>query len=564
VKKRHSSLPDDLPALDLSNSSGEVVDVKRKADEKNISDAQDNDDEYLQLKEFGALRSHLSTKPSCFVALDIDETIFQTPGAPSYLVTKDGVSQFQRFVRERFADYDTRNMWCRKLGQVLKTKVPVESSTVDVIKEFQEQKCWVFGITARFSEMASMTEKQLANLGVNLASTAPFPPTRIQDPATKALCANGIIYCNSLDKGVVLNRFLENVVFRSFLQKPPEHRDKSFLPSSFVFVDDQFDHVKSVRHISCLETLGIPVSCYHYLPHPSEDKHVSAEDQSQILDLQMRRFVETERVLTNEEAKAQLQERSLDCEKALDERGPCLSGLALAKPLEAKADRSEPGPEPPSIPLKRNLPFPFMLVTTGAPGSKQAVNSVSIEDSVSDKSEPMATPSKPLPKLQILIPPKVGRKLPAGFMLVTTGEPTPPESPNVEMHEAKSEPASPNVVMREAKSEPASPNVVMDEAKSEQLSEVDSLSPTLSSEEGIRQSPYFAALEAERSKTDVVPSLAKKDERPSIRQKEKFLKQKMNKKVQKAKVGFRRSDLRTFVHVHGQRQQQRRHRKRGK
>lgn len=276
-----------------------------------------NEKKVKQLSDFGQILEHVDIRPSCLVALDIDETIVQTKGGPSHLLTDWGVAEFQRWILSRFPDFVTRNKWCRKLEQRLKTKDLVQKDTAEVIRELQAQGCWVFGLTARFSEMASMTDKQLADVDVDLNAHSPFAGRRLLDPATKALLRNSIIYCNSQPKGVVLNRFLE-MLFRSHLLDP-NNTNLMPLPGGLVFVDDNYGHVVSVsQDLDCLKKLPIPVTSYHYVPEQEQSTYVAADpsdyllgteekEKWAILETQMKVFVDEGVILTNAEARKRVE-----------------------------------------------------------------------------------------------------------------------------------------------------------------------------------------------------------------------------------------------------------------
>lgn len=272
-----------------------------------------------QLDDLSQILEHVNVKPSCLVAFDIDETIVQTEGAPSHLMTDHGVQEFQRWILGRFPDFHSRNKWCRKLEKCLKTKTLMQSDTAEVIRELQAQGCWVFGLTARFSEMAGMTDKQLEDVGVDLNAHSPFAGRRLLDPVTKGLLRNSIIYCNSQPKGIVLNRFLE-MLFRSHLLDP-DNTDLMPLPGELVFVDDNFQHVVSVsQDVDCLKKLSIPISSYHYVPKKEQSDYVATypsdyllgtqeKETRAILETQMEVFVDEGVILTNAQARERVAER---------------------------------------------------------------------------------------------------------------------------------------------------------------------------------------------------------------------------------------------------------------
>merc|ERR1711907_4733 len=80
------------------------------------------------------------------------------------------------------------------------------------IRELQRKNCRVFALTARYVQLAERTHRVLESLGVNFQESAPFPAHPIQDPVTKAVVMNGIVYCNGADKGAILSRLLTSVI----------------------------------------------------------------------------------------------------------------------------------------------------------------------------------------------------------------------------------------------------------------------------------------------------------------------------------------------------------------
>merc|ERR1712054_175464 len=112
---------------------------------------------------------------------------------------------------------------CRvKLQAALNSKRLVQPSTANLVRALQERGCWVFGCTSRYAPMSEKTTKTLLSLGIDLTLRSPFPPGKaLYDPRTEALCKDGIVYTNAINKAIVLNRFLEKVVFRSYPRFAP-------------------------------------------------------------------------------------------------------------------------------------------------------------------------------------------------------------------------------------------------------------------------------------------------------------------------------------------------------
>jgi len=236
--------------------------------------------------------------------------------------------------------------FCRELEKAIKDKVLVEPKIPTVIRDLQSSGCWVFGVTARYHEMAVSTDKCLKSLGINFAPSSPFPPQFLRDPQTGAVCVNGIIYCNGLSKGNVLKRFFENVVLRNVLTKKKQNQHTTSpiscsntksnspsnkqnrleatsssstststsssssssiagLPDRFIFIDDQRSQAECIsKDLTCARTLSIPITCYHYTPEILRDpcEKMDRRQRGIILLKQMMYFIETKMVLSNKEA----------------------------------------------------------------------------------------------------------------------------------------------------------------------------------------------------------------------------------------------------------------------
>jgi len=220
--------------------------------------------------------------------------------------------------------------------------------------------------------MAVGTHKCLTALGINFALTAPFPSQMLRDPKSGAVCVNGIIYCNGLSKGMVLNRFFENVVLRGALANKgnpslvsassssslsqatlpttgsicSSTQSSIKLPEQFVFIDDQRSQAECIlKELTCARTLKIPVLCYHYTPPAIRDpcETMNKKQCGQILIKQMLHFIEKKIVLSNQEALQLLRNPS----------SPVVS----------------PSPSPPSPVISPSAPSPTVKVVVGRMGN---------------------------------------------------------------------------------------------------------------------------------------------------------------------------------------------------
>lgn len=217
--------------------------------------------------------------PGCFVALDIDETIQMSSYAPSILLSNKGIQTYQKMLNTepyKSMPLDFLNERRNRLQAALHAKRLVESDTKEVIEELQQRGCWVFGLTSRYNEMAAHTSTVLKQLGIDLASRAPFPVGKsLRDPQTNALCQDGVIFTNATNKAFILDRFLTNVVFRNVGQASPETR--AALPPRVFFVDDRIENVKHLSMgMKSTTKLNIPVCSYHFIPAEVAEEEATA------------------------------------------------------------------------------------------------------------------------------------------------------------------------------------------------------------------------------------------------------------------------------------------------
>eukprot|EP00808_Paulinella_micropora_P031540 g64871.t1 len=274
----------------------------------------DNMEEPLRkMTSFEELREMAAGK-NLLVGIDLDETVIMTEQSPSWLLTSFGVATFQAFVNRKYSDFSTRNKLCRQLEAALKRKKLVEENIPTIIRELQESGCWVFGLTARYNEMAASTSSTLLKLGVDFSPKSPFLPQAV-DPRTGGSCVNGIVYCNGMKKGVVLSQLLHKVspaFLRSGFLGGGSNNDARC--DGAVFIDDSLQQLCSLQKDLMLPgDLDVVIHCRHYqaacLVDSDEDQlppEKLAVERGKVLLKQMTVFSEQQRVLTNSEARALL------------------------------------------------------------------------------------------------------------------------------------------------------------------------------------------------------------------------------------------------------------------
>ena len=213
------------------------------------------------------------------------------------MMSLEGIKMFEEFVRKLNISPDAKADLIRRMQEMLNQKVPVERHTAVYIDELQKKGCWVFGLTARYSTMAEETATSLSTLGVDLEKTSLLSRgTTLIDHSTRAVYASGVLFTNNSDKGQILERFLDSVVFGPYRDvdngivsscMPPK------LPSEIHFVDDRLLNAESVlRGLQLPQEHGVDVHCYHYTAASVD--HVSRSltaRERKIAETQIRHFV---------------------------------------------------------------------------------------------------------------------------------------------------------------------------------------------------------------------------------------------------------------------------------
>ena len=162
----------------------------------------------FRLARLSSLLPHVQSGD--LVALDIDDTLIKKKHSPCMLLSEHGLQRFHHFLMQHVKDYATKQEKTNALYQALKDFVPTEENTVQVIADLQMKGAKVFGLTARYSEMAQSTRMSLAKLGIDLTKTPPLSlPGKAIDIQTNAAVVDGIVYCNNVDKGVIVQRLME-------------------------------------------------------------------------------------------------------------------------------------------------------------------------------------------------------------------------------------------------------------------------------------------------------------------------------------------------------------------
>lgn len=228
-----------------------------------VDSLSDRDVNFGVLEDIEVLLQH--AQPGAFFALDIDDTLHISQHHPCMMLSHQGIRAYQYLIRKKESYHNRPRDELEErriaLQEALNSKRLVQPRTADVVKALQDKGCWVFGLTSRYAEMADRTIATLLSLGIDLSLRSPFPAGKaLFDPRTEAVCKDGIIFTNATNKAVVLNRFLEKVVFRSY------PKDSPVPVPEIVFVDDRMENVEHLMAgLHAAASRSIKLTCYHYV-----------------------------------------------------------------------------------------------------------------------------------------------------------------------------------------------------------------------------------------------------------------------------------------------------------
>jgi len=172
--------------------------------------------------------------------LDIDNTLLTS-------VSEFGSERWERFMIDHFISQGipedeavSRGCHLWKAVQTVSEIQWVEDETQAIIQAFHEKKRPVFAITARDLELRTVTENQLASLGLQ------FSDCKVPFPLEPGGYFGGVFYCGDVPKGTVLKNYLElhdcsRLVlvddYRSHLEIAAKMLDQRFIGLRYAFLD---------------------------------------------------------------------------------------------------------------------------------------------------------------------------------------------------------------------------------------------------------------------------------------------------------------------------------------
>ncbi len=283
------------------------------------------------LTKFASLLQYIT--PGSLVAVDIDDTLIRKATFGCSLLTSLGTRQFSEYLKTQYRSasfaekQDITNALSRELGSF----VLAEDEIAQVVRTLQERGVYVFGLTARSSNLSEITTRSLASLGIDLNLAAPPTlPARVLDTQTNTAVVDGIVYCNDTDKGVVFQRLLDLgwlswPIAKSLDPRFPNdvhensEEGKSCTQRTIWFVDDNLHMVtgmisqwtimaeNQVRAYNpanptvCQGKLSL-VCCYYTHPLAASTPPVPIERLEECINLEIEEFIRSGRLLTDNEA----------------------------------------------------------------------------------------------------------------------------------------------------------------------------------------------------------------------------------------------------------------------
>lgn len=223
-----------------------------------------------------------------FLILDLDNTVFrevQMLGTDEWwahsVKQRMGLGEHKRDAENSLA----------MINQEIKKKTKMalmEPELPEMIAKLQRRRVRVIGITARHPNLAALTHMQLRKLAVDFSRTE-FPGHmmtgyKLPELHNAFLFSGNIAFTDGSPKGLVLKYILRRV---------------NLHPGRVVAIDDRIHHVHTF--VETLLELGIPGYVIHYLRFREFE-----EFNPQVADLQFEIFKREGRLVSDDEARAQL------------------------------------------------------------------------------------------------------------------------------------------------------------------------------------------------------------------------------------------------------------------
>lgn len=186
--------------------------------------------EILETSHFAELVEHAT--PETFVLVDIDDTLLlptQTLGTDVWFIHRTNYYITSGIERKEALEMAITD-W-EAVRHLTKVKI-VEAESDRIIKELQQKKITLMGLTTQGLALSTLTTRQLHSLNIDLSVTAPSPEEYYFMNGHGVLYRNGLLSTSGTPKGPALMKFLDMIGYK------PQH---------IVFINDKATHLKDVE-----------------------------------------------------------------------------------------------------------------------------------------------------------------------------------------------------------------------------------------------------------------------------------------------------------------------------
>lgn len=192
----------------------------------------------IETAQFSEITRYL--RPHTLIILDIDDTLLlpvQTLGTDVWFLYRLNTYKAQGMCSEDALDKALAE-W-EAVRHLTAVKI-VEEGTERIIKDMQEQKVIIMGLTTQGLALATRTVRQLHSLGIDLCKTAPCSEDHYFLNGHGVLYREGLLFTSGTPKGPALLKFLDLIGYQ---------------PKCVVFINDKQTHLQDVEQ--ALQNRGI-------------------------------------------------------------------------------------------------------------------------------------------------------------------------------------------------------------------------------------------------------------------------------------------------------------------
>lgn len=198
----------------------------------------------LQTARFADVLPHIDDTTWCLI--DIDNTLYEAKDALSHAnwVYAELEKRLQKGQTKEQALNEFHPEWVKR--QETAEVKSIEPDFISKLKELQQRRIIIMGLTHRPVTVANATIRQVNSLNFNFAPSAPYQETLIVPAPYPTLYRDGILFIGDLNcKGKVFAKYL------SLIKR---------IPKKIVFIDDKKQNITDFEQVfleSEIEYLGV-------------------------------------------------------------------------------------------------------------------------------------------------------------------------------------------------------------------------------------------------------------------------------------------------------------------